>query len=294
MPMKNNIIIRGIGGFYDVLTSDKQEIRCKLRGRLRLTQDKVLVGDWVELVTNDDGTVSIEKILPRKNELMRPTIANIDQAIIVMALANPNPNLLLLDRLLVLVAAAGIKPIICINKTDLDDGQQLEDLLSLYQNTGYKIICTNTQDQASVMALKAVLLNNVSTFAGPSGVGKSSLLNVIEEGLGLAVGTISTKLKRGKHTTRSVELIALSDGGLVADTPGFSQLTLPKLEEAGLQEFFPEIWDVADGCKFRGCYHHKEPHCAVQAQVKSGEISLSRYNNYLALLEELKQVNSYN
>lgn len=291
--MKNNIIIRGIGGFYDVLTKNDQEIRCKLRGKLRLSYDKVLVGDMVELSPNSDGSILIENILPRKNSLIRPPIANIDQAVIVMALTDPKPDLLLLDRLLVLVAASDVKPILCINKIDLSKSDELDILTQTYRKSGYQVVTTSANKPSTVTALKEKLIGKISTFAGPSGVGKSSLLNSIEEGLSLTVGTISTKSKRGKHTTRSVELIPLSDGGLVADTPGFSQLTLPKLEQEKLQEFFPEILEAASECKFRGCLHHKEPSCAVKKQVKEGNIILSRYNNYLTLLEELKEVNPY-
>lgn len=291
--MKNNIIIRGVGGFYDVLTKDNQEIRCKLRGKLRLSYDKVLVGDMVELTTNNDGSTVIETILPRKNSLVRPPIANIDQAVIVLALTDPSPDLLLLDRLLVLVGAADVEPILCINKIDLAGYDQLDALIRPYQNGRYQVVTTSAKKLDSVKDLKEKLIGKVSTFAGPSGVGKSSLLNRIETSLNLAVGTISAKSKRGKHTTRSVELIRLSDGGLVADTPGFSQLALPRMEQEKLQLFFPEFLEVTNECRFRGCLHHKEPSCAVRSQVQAGNIILSRYNNYLTLLEELKQVNEY-
>jgi len=289
MPMEQNIIVRGIGGFYDVLTPENRVIRCKLRGRLRLSIEKVLVGDWVEISVLNNGEGVIEKILPRKNELTRPPIANLDQAVVVLACSDPKPDWLFLDRLLVIIEANQLRPVICINKSDLLDQEQHLDRIELYQKIGYEVIVTSTVDNQGIDCLRAVLKDQVSTFAGPSGVGKSSLLNKIESGLELPVGAISTKLKRGRHTTRSVELIQLSFGGLVADTPGFSQLNLGSIPAPELQQYFPEIFTAALECKFRGCIHLKEPDCAVREMVASGEISELRYQNYLALLTEIEQ-----
>lgn len=289
MPMEQNIIVRGIGGFYDVLTPENRVIRCKLRGRLRLSIEKVLVGDWVEVSVLNNGEGVIEKILPRKNELTRPPIANLDQAVVVLACSDPKPDWLFLDRLLVIIEANQLRPVICINKSDLLDQEQHLDRIELYQKIGYEVIVTSTVDNQGIDCLRAVLKDQVSTFAGPSGVGKSSLLNKIESGLELPVGAISTKLKRGRHTTRSVELIQLSFGGLVADTPGFSQLNLGSIPVPELQQYFPEIFTAALECKFRGCIHLKEPDCAVREMVASGEISELRYQNYLALLAEIEQ-----
>ncbi|NLM69299.1 MAG: ribosome small subunit-dependent GTPase A [Firmicutes bacterium] len=287
--MEQNIIVRGIGGFYDVLTPENRVIRCKLRGRLRLSIEKVLVGDWVEISVLNNGEGVIEKILPRKNELIRPPIANLDQAVVVLACSDPKPDWLFLDRLLVIIEANQLRPVICINKSDLLDQEQHLDRIELYQKIGYEVIVTSTVDNQGIDCLRAVLKDQVSTFAGPSGVGKSSLLNKIESGLELPVGAISTKLKRGRHTTRSVELIQLSFGGLVADTPGFSQLNLGSIRAPELQQYFPEIFTAASECKFRGCIHLKEPDCAVREMVASGEISELRYQNYLALLAEIEQ-----
>lgn len=290
--MKNNVIISGRGGFYDVQTTTGEIVRCRLRGRLRLTDDKILVGDWVNLTIAGEQEGIIEDVLPRRNLLIRPPIANIDQAIVVMALTNPEPDLLLLDRLLALICSQGITPVVCFNKTDLDtaDSQQL---ISIYRDCGYLVVATSAEKNIGIEDLSALLIDKISTFAGPSGAGKSSLLNLIEPGLGLTVGKVSKRLGRGRHTTRHVELVPLSQGGLVADTPGFSQLTLPEFAQAELQECFPEIWEQAQYCRFRGCLHHKEPGCAVIDAVQEDKIVASRYNNYLVLLQELGEQKSY-
>lgn len=289
--MQNNIIVRGIGGFYDVLTRDAKVIRCKLRGRLRLTMDRVLVGDWVEVTPLNDEEGVIEEILPRKNELVRPAIANVDQAVVVLACSDPKPYWLFLDRLLVLIEANGLEPVICFNKSDLiDEIEGYLDIIEIYRAAGYPVVITSAAAGEGIEELRTLLKDRVSTFAGPSGVGKSSLLNKIESGLELAVGAISAKLRRGKHTTRQVELIQLSFGGLVADTPGFSQLSLTGIKPQELQQYFPEFYEASFDCKFRGCMHVKEPDCAVTELVNSGKISKLRYQNYLTLLEEIEQM----
>lgn len=289
--MKHDVIIRGVGGFYDVQTIDGQVVRCRLRGRLRLADNRVLVGDRVQITITGDLEGVIEDVLPRDNYLIRPPIANIEQAIVVMALANPEPDLQLLDRLLVLIGSQQITPIICFNKTDLCLEEQV--LSIKYQQCGFTVVVTSAEKNIGILDLQNLLAGKISTFAGPSGVGKSSLLNKIEPGLELAVSEVSQKLRRGRHTTREVQLIPLSNGGLVADTPGFSQLTLPNMEPVELQEYFPEIWALAGQCRFRGCLHHKEPGCAVTAAVEEQSILESRYQNYLILLEELDKLKVY-
>ncbi len=275
------IIIRGIGGFYDVQTTPNQIIRCTLRGKLRLDKKRVVVGDRV-VISSTEGV--IERLLPRHNELVRPAIANIDQVVVVMALAQPTPNLTLLDSILVLASNHQLDKIICFNKEDLTDEKQ--SIVDIYKTIGYTVLVTSTKEMHSIDTLRDRLAGKITTFAGPSGVGKSSLLNVIQPGLGLVVGTISEKLKRGKHTTRQVELIPLESGGLVADTPGFSQLGLEKISGSDVQMHFPEIWETAADCQYRGCMHHKEPNCAVKKALRHGTIVPSRYEHYLTLVAE--------
>lgn len=289
MPMNNCIILRGVGGFYDVLAEDDLVYRCKLRGRLRLSDEGILVGDYVEMSPLGGSEGIIEEVLPRKNRLARPAIANIDQAIIVMACDQPQPNMPLLDRLLVLIAAEGIEPVICFNKTDLVDVFPTSEL---YRDIGYQVVTTSSINSEGIEQLREFLRERISTFTGPSGVGKSSLLNQIEPGMELAVGSISDKLKRGKHTTRQVELLRLSGGGLVADTPGFSQLTL-NLAAQDLGDYFLEMAAIAHECYFGGCMHNKEPKCAVINQVEQGIICASRYENYLMFLAEAQQQRKY-
>lgn len=290
-PMFNPIIVRGVGGFYDVLTPDGSLVRCKLRGKLRLSHDKVLVGDWVHIGMLECGQGVIEDVLPRKNQLVRPAIANIDQAVVVLAFSDPKPDWLFLDRLLALIEANKLEAAICINKRDLiEQPDQVQQMIAVYERIGYPVIITSTIDNQGIRELSELLKDKVSTFAGPSGVGKSSLLNQIESGLELPVGSISRKLKRGRHTTRQVELVRLSHGGLVADTPGFSQLSLSEIAKESLHSFFPEMKAVALQCRFGGCLHHKEPDCAVRKLVDSGQIASSRYQNYLTLLTEIEQM----
>jgi len=289
-PLANPIIVRGIGGFYDVLTPDGRMIRCQLRGKLRLSHDRILVGDWVELSELDCGNGVIEEVLPRRNQLIRPAIANIDQAVVVLAFSDPKPDWLFLDRLLALIEASKLHTVICINKRDLlDQPDQYREPISVYERIGYRVVATSTIENKGIDELRSMLKDKVSVFTGPSGVGKSSLLNRIESGLELPVGSISRKLKRGRHTTKQVELIRLTEGGLVADTPGFSQLSLKDVGKESLSILFPEMRAAASQCRFGGCLHFKEPDCAVRMLVESGKIAPSRYRNYLTLLAEIEQ-----
>ena len=227
----------------------------------------------VEVTPLNDEEGVIEEILPRKNELVRPAIANVDQAVVVLACSDPKPDWLFLDRLLVLIEANGLEPVICFNKSDLiDEIEGYLDIIEIYRAAGYPVVITSAAAGEGIEELRTLLKDRVSTFAGPSGVGKSSLLNKIESGLELAVGAISAKLRRGKHTTRQVELIQLSFGGLVADTPGFSQLRSTGIKPQELQQYFPEFYEASFDCKFRGCMHVKEPDCAVTELVNSGKI----------------------
>jgi len=280
-------IIKAYGGYYFVrIGPDVWE--CSLRGRLRLEKQQILVGDRVQVRWRHGLAGVIEKVLPRRSVFFRPPIANVDQAVIVFAFKEPEPNPWLLDRLLVLAAAEGVRIQICFNKLDLSDSGR-DQWLSRYRLAGYQVIATSAKTGAGIDALAGALEQQVSVFAGPSGVGKSSLLNFMQPGLSLQIGEISAKIKRGRHTTRHVELLLLENGGLVADTPGFSNLDLPLLKPEQLSDFFPEMNRYRPACRFAGCLHFKEPDCAVKEAVDDGEIDILRYQNYLGFLQELKE-----
>lgn len=286
--MRQGIILRGVGGFYDVQEDDGNLVRCRLRGRFKQEGISVMAGDRVifDIVQGQQGV--IEAILPRQSELVRPSVANVDQVIIVIACAEPEPQLTLLDRLLVLAENLGLSSLICLNKIDLVPESVPADLERLYKPVGYKVLRCSAKTGAGVADLRRCLQGKISTFAGPSGVGKSSLLNAVEPGVQLKTGEISEKIGRGKHTTRHVELIRLSGGGYVADTPGFSVLRLGEIEPTQLDENFPEIANYGKQCRFPDCLHRAEPGCQVRAAVEAGKIASSRYDSYCQFLEEVE------
>ncbi|NLL42014.1 MAG: ribosome small subunit-dependent GTPase A [Firmicutes bacterium] len=281
--MEQGIIVKGIGGTYEVQTEGGL-VLCSLRGRLRLRDDRILVGDRVEISREAQGRGAVEKILPRRNELTRPAIANVDQVIVVSSVQNPAPNYLLLDRILVQAELLGIDCIVVINKGDLDPARAAE-LQAMYSGISYPTLVTSGVEKQGLEQLKACLQGRVTTLAGPSGVGKSTLLNALDSSLNLETGKVSVKTQRGKHTTRSVELLPIG-GGYVADTPGFSRLQIEPRQERDLQFAFPEFRKYIDGCQFRGCLHRQEPGCQVKEAVCRGEILEKRYEHYLILLAE--------
>lgn len=285
MTMLTGILVKGYGGFYYVNVNG-QEIECTLRGKFRKKKQSFLPGDFVTISLHDNGTGTIEEVSPRKNHLIRPPVANVDQVVIVMALREPAPQLELLDRLLVIAESLEINPIICFNKADkVEDYIEITDI---YKKIGYQVIVTSAIHNLNVDQLKNSLKGKITVFAGLSGVGKSSLLNMIKPELSLKVGQVSEKIKRGRHTTRHVELISLPDGGMVADTPGFSNLELSNIAPNHLSFFFPEMEKVQNECRFSQCLHHKEPDCAVKLGVDHGTIEADRYKNYLTFLDELR------
>ncbi|KNF08746.1 putative ribosome biogenesis GTPase RsgA [Gottschalkia purinilytica] len=283
--MLEGTIIKGIGGFYYVKVKDDL-YECRARGVFRKEKTKPLVGDRVLIRANEnDKTGYVEKIFERKTELIRPPVSNVNQAIIVFAVKNPDPNLWLLDRFLLLASYQGLDVVICFNKIDLVN-EEVKHLIEDYTKAGYKVITTSCKENKGIDELRETLKDKISVFAGPSGVGKSTLLNNIQSNLQLKTGEISQKTSRGKHTTRHVELIELEMGGWVLDTPGFSSLDIDFLDEENLQIYFNDIYEKSHLCKFTGCKHDKEPQCAVKESVENGEISRSRYNNYLLFLKE--------
>ena len=284
----NGIIIKGIGGFYYIKAADGCIYECKARGRFRKDGITPIIGDNVEIeISGKKG--SITRILERKNALVRPAVANIDTLVIISAAASPDPNMTLLDKLTVSALSNDIEPVICVNKTDLADGNYIADA---YKSAGFKTFMLSAEQGEGIDALMPVLKDKVTAFAGLSGVGKSTLLNRITGG-DLRVGDVSEKIQRGRHTTRHVELFELDGGGFVLDTPGFSSFELYGVKADELWEYFPEMADMALKCRFRGCSHISEPDCAVKAKLEAGEIAKSRYDSYVELYNTRKEIKDW-
>lgn len=286
--MANGRIIKALSGFYYVQTSDGI-YQCKGRGVFRNKKISPLVGDFVSFSADNPDEGYIQDIKPRENELVRPPIANIDQAIIVSSAIMPDFNPLLLDRFLVLIEAKGIQPVLFITKMDAVSDQQRRDIEQYqmaYQRIGYPVELLSINDPAELKRLKTYFSGRVTVFAGQSGVGKSSLLNVLNPSLLLKTADISKSLGRGKHTTRHVELLDVYDG-LVADTPGFSSLDFQDIDLDELADCFPEFRSRKENCKFRGCMHYKEPKCAIKQAVADGDITKFRYEHYIQFYEEI-------
>lgn len=292
--MIEGIITKGVGGNYYVDIGNKI-IECRARGLFRLKNIKPLVGDIVliRITEEDENSGYIEEIKDRTNEIKRPTVANAQQLIIIFAVKNPEPSFLLLDKLLIAAEVNNLKPVICFNKADLADEEQKENILNILKNTGYKIIFTSKYNEDSLIELKNILKDKLNVFSGPSGVGKSSIMNAVQPDFILKTGEISEKLKRGKHTTRHAEIYKLSFGGYAVDTPGFSSFELEGIDEYNLKNYYPEIVKYDEGCKFLDCLHNKEPNCAIKEAVSNNLISQARYNNYIKLLEQIKSNKPY-
>ncbi|MDU2162953.1 ribosome small subunit-dependent GTPase A [Intestinibacter bartlettii] len=283
-------IIKGIGGFYYIET-EKGLYECRARGIFRKNKITPLVGDFVKIsvVDEDNKKGVVEEIQERKTELVRPPIANVNKALIVFAVKNPTPHLSLLDRFIVLAERENLEIVIILTKIDLDDDNTFEKIKNIYEPCGYKVIGVSNLENKNIDKVKEELKDNTVVFAGPSGVGKSSLLNQIDSNFQLKTGDVSDKIKRGKHTTRHAELFELKFGGMVADTPGFSSLTLDDIEDIDLKDYFIEFEDY-DDCKFGSrCIHQNEPNCAVKEAVEKGEIPKERYESYIQLLNEIRQ-----
>ena len=288
--MINGKIIKGIGGFYYVDTENGL-YECRARGIFRKNKITPLVGDRVSINVVDEENKKgvVEEIEERDTELVRPPIANVDKALIVFAIKNPSPNLPLLDRFIVLAEKENLEIVIVFTKVDLDtDGELLDELKDIYEASGYKVIPVSNKLKLNIDKIKEELKGNTVVFAGPSGVGKSSLLNEVDKNFELKTGEVSDKIKRGKHTTRHAELLKLECGGMVADTPGFSSLILDDIDESELKEYFIEF-DKYDECRFGSrCIHENEPSCAVKEAVENREISKKRYESYIQLLNEIR------
>lgn len=282
------IIIKGIGGFYYVKAADGNVYECKARGIFRNEKIIPVIGDNVRIET-DGAKGAVTDIFPRRTQLVRPSVANIDMLVLVAAAASPDPNLFLIDKMLINAQINGIQPIICINKTDLTEGKELADI---YTNAGYKVISVCAKENIGIDALFDAVKGKISAFAGLSGVGKSSILNILT-GNALETGAVSEKIQRGKHTTRHVELFELPQGGFVLDTPGFSSLEIHTIKADELQNYFPEMAQTKDVCRFRGCSHINEPDCAVKAMLIDGRMPQSRYESYKTLYNQLNSVKEW-
>lgn len=288
-------IIKGIAGFYYVNDGENRVYQCRAKGIFRNRKIKPLVGDNVEFSILDEeaGEGNIDEILPRKNALVRPAAANVDQALVLFALTQPSPNLNLLDRFLVIMAMEEIPVVICFNKADLGDGAMEEEYKKIYDGAGYEVHFISARTDLGMDQVRELLRGRTTVLAGPSGVGKSSLTNRIQPEASMETGGISRKIERGKHTTRHSELFFVEKDTYMMDTPGFSSMYTPEIEASELKEFFPEFAEFEDECRFLGCVHIGERVCGVKEAVKEGKISLSRYENYRLIYEELKQKRRY-
>lgn len=282
-------VIKMYNGFYYLQMAGQEELlSCRLRGRIKRNKGAVVTGDYVEYQMLEDGTGVIERCLPRRTLLKRPAVANIDQVLITFAARQPDLNQLLLNRFLVLAEWSGIPEIvICINKCDLLE--EKVDFLQDYVQAGYKLLMVSAQEGQGIQELKNLLTGRVTVFAGPSGVGKSSLLNAVDSNLELATGKISDKIKRGKHTTRAACLLPLPEGGTVVDTPGFSAAELENIDKAQLAHYFPEFRPYIEKCYYNTCTHSHEPDCAVKEAVAAGAICQARYEAYLNILQTINE-----
>lgn len=288
-------IIKGIAGFYYIHAENGQVYECKAKGAFRKQKIKPLVGDMVRIAVLDEAEHlgNVEEILPRKNELIRPAVANIDMALVIFAAAKPEPNFNLLDRFLCMMEFQNVPVTICFNKTDLVDEEKIEEYRKIYEPAGYRLMSTCTRTGEGVDAVKALLHGKTTTVAGPSGVGKSSLINALQSDVQMQTGVISDKIDRGKHTTRHSEIVPVMEDSYIMDTPGFSSMDVPGFEKEDLWKCFPEFREYEPYCKFQGCSHINEPDCGVKEALAEGKISSVRYENYKLLYEELKNMKKY-
>lgn len=288
-------IMKGIAGFYYVNVGGGRVYECKAKGIFRKRKVQPLVGDDVEIEPIDEAelTGNIVEIYPRKNELIRPKVSNVDQALVIFAATEPAPNFNLLDRFLIIMEKQGVEARICFNKRDIAGEEDLRTFQETYGTIGYPLVFTSAVDSAGTGKLREMLRGRTTVVAGPSGVGKSSLINLLQPLADAKTGEISHKIARGRHTTRHTELIFIEEGTYIMDTPGFSSLYITDFEKEELKELFREFREHAGGCRFQGCAHINEPGCRVKEALEAGEISRIRYEDYVALYEELSAVKRY-
>jgi len=281
---QKGLILKNYAGYYYVQTSAGDLIECRIRGKMK---EPLLTGDWVEMTVLKNQRGVIEKRLPRKNQLYRPRIANSSLVLIVLAQNHPKPDLMMLDRLLLLVYYCGLKPCIVLNKSDLEASDTAAQIRSYYAACGIRVIAVSAKEKEGIAELQEVIKGEIAVLAGPSGVGKTSLLNQLIPGKDERTQTVSAKIGRGRHTTRHVELYPLPSGGWLADTPGFSVMELPGMPREELRNYFPDFRVWQQECRFRDCLHYKEQDCAVIEAVQEGKILELRHHDYVLMLEEI-------
>ena len=288
-------IMKGIAGFYYVGVAESGVYECKAKGIFRKDKIKPLVGDDVEIeVLNEEEKLgNIVKILPRRSELIRPAVANIDQALVIFAAREPKPNLSLLDRFLVIMEKQDVPVIICFNKQDLCDEEEVGRLKEIYEACGYPVVLASAKQGEGIEEIKSLLRGKTTTVAGPSGVGKSSLTNLLQNEVQMETGEISKKLGRGRHTTRHSQIIQIEEDTWLYDTPGFTSFYVKKKKKEELRFYFREFFKYEGTCRFQGCTHTHEPGCMVKNALEEGKISKERYENYLELYGELKEKRRY-
>ena len=288
-------IIKGIAGFYYVYVVESGIYECKAKGAFRKEKIKPLVGDNVEIevLSKETKTGNIISICKRSNELIRPAVANIDQALVVFAATKPDPHFNLLDRFLVMMEKKDIPVILCFNKKDIATEPKLNELEKIYEGCGYPVVFTSALEKENVDEIREFLKGRTTVIAGPSGVGKSSLINELQSKVVMETGSISKKIDRGKHTTRHSEFITIDENSFIMDTPGFSSLYVNDFEKEDLKYYFREFEPYEGKCRFNGCDHIHEPGCAVKEALENGEIHQIRYNNYVEMYNELKEKKRY-
>ena len=292
--MPQGIITKGIGGFYYISAAEGL-YECKARGIFRRQEITPLPGDRVNIsvIDEDKKLGSLDEILPRESELVRPAVANVNQVVIVISSKSPQPDFLLLDKLLVTAGQKDLDALICVNKIDLDHEGEYKNIVQAYEKSGYRVILASSKIDSGLDTLKEALKDRISVFAGQSGVGKSTILNRIMNYYAMKTGEISDRLDRGKHTTRHAELIKLDTGGYIVDTPGFSSFELEGISHLDLQLYYPEFQSNISQCRFTGCSHVSEPDCAIKHDLEENKIDAGRYSRYVTFYDALKLNKEY-
>jgi len=285
LTQEEGLIIKNYSGFYYVQDKTNSIFECKVRGKVK---EKLLSGDRVIFTPLEIGKGILEKVLQRENQLYRPRVANVTRVLIVMAYDQPKPDLILLDRLLFLAEFNRIIPYIILNKCDLTVDEHAQKIVNYYSNS-FKVINTSARQNLGMEILSDAIAGEIAVFAGPSGTGKSSMLKRLTGEVKVRTQEVSSKIGRGKHTTRHVELYPLPGGGWIVDTPGFSVLDMPAIKREEFDQYFPDFTRHVKGCKFNNCLHYKEKECGVKTAVEQDKILITRYQNYISMLEEIME-----